>query len=163
MSSTFKPIDLNTGTVNRLFNKCLYTEDSKVFLIANMNSIEEGHNEDSEKVYFDADEIERNRQTINYLTGQLLAIQNKFYVKITDLFLKYDGEYWTEDAVTLLKYIHLAIANGNLSRFLPETNESRLISYVGNTISPYDSNFEQWYEENKDKFRRKSNYEPADD
>ena len=62
-----------------------------------------------------------------------------------------------------MKYIHLAIANGNLSRFLPETNESRLISYVGNTISPYDSNFEQWYEENKDKFRRKSNYEPADD
>ena len=164
MSDTFKPIDLNTGTVNRLFNKCLFTQESRDFIVANMNAIEDGHKEDSEKVYFDADEMERNRQTINYLTGQLLAIQNKFYtyVKITDLFLKYDGEYWTEDGVTLWKYIHLAIANGNLSRFLPETNESRLISYVGNTISPYDSNFEQWYEENKDKFRRKSNYEPDD-
>ena len=64
MSDTFKPIDLNTGTVNRLFNKCLHTEDSRDFLVANMNSIEDGHKEDSEKVYFDADEMERNRQTI---------------------------------------------------------------------------------------------------
>lgn len=166
MEKEFKPIDLNSGTVNRLFNNCLFTQDSKNFLVANMNSIEDGHPEDSEKVYFDADAIESNRHVLNYLTGQLLAIQDKFYTYITikDLFLKYDGDYWTEDGVTLLKFIHLAIANGNLSRFQPDTNQSRLISYVGNTLSPYDPNFEQWYEKNKEKFlRKKGGQEPADD
>ena len=161
MSSTFKPIDLNTGTVNRLFNKCLYTEDSKDFLMVNMNSAEDGHEEDSDPIYFDADEIKRNCDTLNYMAGQLLAIQNKRYTYATvqDLFLKYDGECWTEDGVTLLKFIHLAIANGNLTRFLPTTNVTRLMSYIGNTLSPYDPDFEQWYEENKDKLILLGKYE----
>lgn len=165
MDNNFKPLDLNKGTVANIFNKCIYTSESKNHTAAIFQQASLGYPKDSDPVFFDKDAIEANSDLINFILGQLKDAHNGPLTESTvqSLFLKYTGEPWTKDGVTLLKLIHLALANMSIAAFSAEKDRTLLLPCVKPTLSPKDPEFEQWYEANKGKIlRKKGGQEPAD-
>ena len=111
MENNFKPLDLNKGTIANIFNKCLYTSESKNHTVAVFQETRMGYPKDTDPVFFDKDAIEANSNLINFILGQLKDAHNGPLTESTvqSLFLKYTGEPWTKDGITLLKLIHLAL------------------------------------------------------
>ena len=166
MENNFKPLDLNKVIISQLFNKCLYTSESKNYTLAVYQQACLGYPKDTDPVYFDKDAMEANSDLINFLLGQLKDALNGPLTESTvqSLFIKYTGEPWTKDGVTLLKLIHLALANKSMAAFSAEKDRTLLHSCVKPTLSPKDPNFEQWYEQNKGKIlKKKGGQEPAED
>lgn len=167
MDNNFKPVDLCYGIVNALFNSCLKTSDSTSFIQVNLYTQKRGYPEDSEPVYFDADAIQKFEKKITYIFGQLkLAHLDAPIIggSIQDFLEKYNDQYWATDGVTLLKLLHLGMANNNISPFYAKTDTAVLSTELIPTLSPKDPNFKEWYEQNKSKIlKKKGGQEPADD
>lgn len=166
MNSDFKPLDLNYLAVTSLFKKCLATESSSECIPAQFQQIKQGYKEDSPLVLFDAKAFQENKQKIDFILGQLLDVHQgpNNIITINSLFKKYNGELWTTDGVTLIKLIHLALANSSIDYFVPPNNESTFLEIIEPTLSPKDPNFQSWYEQNKAKIlKKKGGQEPADD
>ena len=157
MDNNFKPLDLNSATVGKLFNKCLYTAESKNHTVAVFQETRMGYPKDTDPVFFDKDAIDSNRDLINFLLGQLNDAHRGPLVECTvqSLFLKYTGEPWTKDGITLLKLIHLALANSSMAPFSAEKDRTLLKSYINPTLSPKDPNFSEWWEQNKSKWEER--------
>jgi hypothetical protein len=157
MEKNFKPLDLNVATVGRLFNNCLYTSESKNHTAAIFHQTSMGYPKDSDPVFFDKDAIDANRDLINFLLGQLNDAHRGPLVESTvqTLFMKYAGEPWTKDGITLLKLIHLALANSSMAPFSAEKDRTLLKSYINPTLSPKDPNFPEWWEQNKSKWEER--------
>ena len=153
MEKNFKPLDLNKGSVAHVFNKCLYTAESKNHTAAIFHLASQGYPEDSDPVFFDKDAIDANRDLINFLLGQLNDAHKGPLTESTvqTLFMKYTGEPWTKDGVTLLKLIHLAFANLSMAPFSADRDRTFLLSVVAKnpTLSPKDPNFPEWWEKHK--------------
>ncbi|MBR3881997.1 MAG: hypothetical protein IKJ36_01875 [Clostridia bacterium] len=165
MNNEFKPLDLNYLAVTSLFKKCLATENSSQYIPAQFQQIKQGYKEDSPLVLFDANAFKENKPKIDFILGQLLDVHQgpNNIITINSLFKKYNGELWTTDGVTLIKLIHLALANSSIDYFVPPNNESTFLSIIEPTLSPKDPNFEEWYKGYKQKILKKSDgQEPAD-
>ena len=153
MNSEFKPLDLNYLAVTSLFKKCLATEDSKNYIPARWQRKEEGYPEVSPLILFDAEAFNANKHKIEYILGQLLDVhKGKYIVTPNSLFKKYTGDLWTTDGVTLMKLIHLALANATWDFCVPPNDESAFLHDVEPTLSPKDPNFPEWWEQNKSKW-----------
>ena len=159
MEKNFKPLDLNKGSVAHVFNNCLYTAESKNHTAAIFHTVSLGYPEDSDPVFFDKDAIDANRDLINFLLGQLNDAHRGPLVESTvqTLFMKYTGEPWTKDGITLLKLIHLALANRSMAAFSAEKDRTLLLPVVAKnpTLSPKDPNFPEWWEQNKSKWEER--------
>ena len=154
MNSEFKPLDLCFLAVTSLFKKCLATEDSKNYIPAQWQQRKQGYPEDSPLILFDAEAFNANKPKIEYILGQLLDIHKGKNVIVTphSLFKKYTGDLWTTDGETLMRLIHLALANATLDYCVPPNDESTFLHYVEPTLSPKDPNFPEWWEQNKSKW-----------
>ena len=71
MDNNFKPLDLNKGTVANIFNKCIYTSESKNHTAAIFQQASLGYPKDSDPVLFDKDAIEANSDLINFIIPYL--------------------------------------------------------------------------------------------
>ncbi len=159
MENNFKPLDLNKGSVAHVFNKCLYTAESKNHTASIFQLASQGYPKDSDPIFFDKDAIDANRDLINFLLGQLNDAHKGPLTEsnVQTLFIKYTGEPWTKDGTALLKLIHLAFANMSIAPFSADRDRTFLLSFVADnpTLSPKDPNFPEWWEQNKSKWEER--------
>lgn len=167
MENKFKPLDLSKSVVNIIFNKSLTTTPDENSPVAVFHLQKLGYPEDSDPVFFDKQILDEHTKIIYYILGQLEKshTMEQPILHPIDFFRKYTGENWTDDKVTVMKLIHLALATGAISQFSAKSDATGIVlSRVFPTLSPKDPNFEQWYEQNKVKIlRKKGGQEPADD
>lgn len=154
----FKPIDLNDGNVNAIFNKCLALKGS---LRKNCSSsilfpTVGGYREDSEQqIFFDTKTLVSSKKDILYLYGQLRDSHmhsKASYMSIDDAFINYLNRQWTKDNAVLLELLHLGAAESMqvLSPFIKEKNSAIFnADIIKPTLSPKDPNFPAWWEKHK--------------
>ena len=167
MDNNFKPLDLSKGIVNVIFKNSLTEKPDQSSPVAFFHLKRYGYAEDSDPVFFDKENLENQKYLIYYILGQLENVHSmkQPILHPVDFFKKYTGEKWTDDNVTVMKLIHLALATGAISQFSAKEDITRtIISRVQPTLSPKDPNFQEWYDKNKTKILKKTGgQEPADD
>ena len=162
----FVPIELNEDNVNTIYRKCLPKEDTPredivqhwLFLKKN------GFSVDDKPFYFSKSVLEKNRNSIAYLLGQLYDVH---YTKTGFLYSKnfsknYTGNMWIEstDIELARKAIFNLIALGSTSldqrgivligALLKDEQACTNIN-VYPTLSPKDPNFKEWSESEEGK------------
>ena len=151
----FIPIDLNEGNVQAIFNRCLAKEGTPKENISKsiLFSRTMGYNPRDELVInFDKKTLLANKQSIDYLYGQLmLSHQKTETLTIDKAFYNYQGKKWTQNKAHLLELLHLGCTNDTdkISVFNAKTNTAELNLTQIPTLSPKDPNFPAWWEAHK--------------
>ena len=154
MSSTFKPIDLNSEIVREIMQYCSVTENSKVFYKIILEQMPMGYPKDSKPFLVDADNFDENIFNIYYLFGQLKVVHEKNHlIPIRDILKKYDETIWAKDKIAPLLFVHLAIGAGIIMPPIAQTKscivKTDILNNILPTLSPNDPNFSEWWEEHK--------------
>ena len=171
MDSNFKPIELNERNVKALFKRCLPDEiESKNSdsLIFSQVLSPEYCGKSSEKVFLSKQKTKEYRASILYLLGQLKPLNlNRPAFALQEGFLRYDDTFWTKDYDILFKLYSLGLASACLAPFVSTKD---LITTAKSsdcipTLSPRDSNFQEWFNGYEAKIKKKTlnGQEPADD
>ena len=129
-SEGFRPLELNEGNVQAIFNRCLAKEGTPKENISKsiLFSRTMGYNPRDELVInFDKKTLHANKQSIDYLYGQLMLSHQK-----TEL-------------------LHLGSTNetDKISIFNAKTNTAELNLTQIPTLSPKDPAFPAWWEAHK--------------
>ena len=104
-----------------------------------------GFEKDSDPVFFDSDKIKKYSTSINFLYGQLDAMQKKHSVLTPqNAALKYDKTLWTKNSATLMKFFFLGYAQGVLTPFFAKDKSAHIL-LLEPTLSPKDPNFAEWF------------------
>lgn len=150
--------DLNENEVKSLFNQCLANSNTKTQIKSILFPALYGYKlEDEILIVFDADALERNEKTINYLYGQLKEIHDGNNMPSTkplsvEVFTTtYAGNEWTKNKGTLLKFLYLGCNRCTLliKPFYKKTDGTSINNPIKPTLSPNDPNFPAWWEEHK--------------
>ena len=151
----FIPIDLNEGNVQAIFNRCLAKEGtpkeniSKSILFSRTMRY---NPRDELVINFDKKTLHANKQSIDYLYGQLmLSHQKTETLTIDKAFYNYQGKKWTQNKVHLLELLHLGSTNetDKISIFNAKTNTAEFNLTQIPTLSPKDPAFPAWWEAHK--------------
>lgn len=154
----FRPIDLNEGNVQAIFNRCIAEEGTPEEQCFNsvLFSRLRGYSPDAERiVVFNREKVLANKKNIQYLYGQLKNVHaGNDNLQINEAFLNYSGTNWTANKGVLLEFLYLgAINDGHslLSAFDAERNNSAILNTdtIKPTLSPKDPNFPAWWEAHK--------------
>ena len=153
----FTPCDLNEANVQAIFNRCLYTLESKNRTEACPFYQRLGYSEEEANViYFDRDTLLKNKKVILYLFGQVSAVhtgkaKNEAQT-IADFMVAYSGNNWTNNRGRLLELLYLG-ANRETAILYPFNKEkgdiTRITPEVTPTLSPKDPAFPAWWEAHK--------------
>lgn len=112
-----------------------------------------GYNPRDELVInFDKKTLHANKQSIDYLYGQLmLSHQKTETLTIDKVFYNYQGKKWTQNKVHLLELLHLGSTNetDKISIFNAKTNTAELNLTQIPTLSPKDPAFPAWWAAHK--------------
>lgn len=149
--------NLDEGTVQALYNRCLATEEEKKdnalcrfvrLFYKDYTGIESGD------ICFSRDKINKNRKNIEYLFGQLKAVHTPKEGRILtlqDSAIKYDNTAWTKDLEYLFNFLNLASATGHFKDFTRKENTiyTDIATDILPTFSPKGPNFPAWWEEHK--------------
>ena len=144
--------ELNEGNVQAIFNRCLYTLESKNRTEARPFYQRLGYSEE-EAVYFDQDILLKNKKAILYLFGQVAAVHTKTETQtIADFMMAYSGNKWTDNRGYLLELLYLG-SNRETAILFPFNKEkgdiTRITPEVTPTLSPKDPAFPAWWEAHK--------------
>lgn len=151
----FQAIDLNEWNVQRLFNQCIVTTNTRNIAIATLFPTALGYERSSEKIiHFDKQFLINNKKAIEYLFGQLYKVHNSdktFKMSTDDFNTTYTNAHWTSDKTTLLKLLYLGVSPETLAivPFTAETSSSMISPRIKPTLSPKDPNFPAWWEGHK--------------
>ena len=152
---SFTPLELNEGNVQAIFHRCLAKDGTPKENISKsiLFSRTMGYNPRDELVInFDKKTLLANKQSIDYLYGQLmLSHQKTETLTIDKAFYNYQGKKWTQNKVHLLELLHLGSTNetDKISIFNAKTNTAELNLTQIPTLSPKDPNFPAWWEAHK--------------
>ena len=157
----FKPLELNEGEVQAIFNRCLATDDtpqekaSKSILFSRTM----GYKPEQEIVfYFDKDKLLANKKCIYYLYGQLNDTWKKVHrITLESARIAYSGARWTEDNACLLYLLYLGCTDETdlLSPFRAKTGEAVFgDDGLAPTLSPKDPTFPAWWEVHKSEWEQ---------
>ena len=109
----FKPLELCEMNVQAIFNRCLFTLESKKRTEARPFYQRLGYSEEEQDqvVYFDQDILLKNKKAILYLFGQVSAVhtgkaKNEAQT-IADFMMAYSGNNWTNNRGYLLELLYL--------------------------------------------------------
>mgnify|MGYP006864514348 CR=1 FL=1 len=169
----FKPLDLNEDNVQAIFNRCLYSTDSKERSEARLFYTRLGYSEEeANPIYFDKDILIENKPNIEYLYGQLDSVHTGKYKTesqtIKDFIKSYTQKNWSQNKGILLELLYLA-SNVEVSILSPfnkaDGDTTRIRPDIKETLSPKDPNFPEWWEKHKSEWEepKKEGQEPADD
>lgn len=156
-SDIFKPIELNEGNVQAIFNRCLVNKNSKNISTTILFSEIMGYSKENEVVInFDKDILLENKSNIEYLYGQLNVIHTEANkrkrLSVNDFKTDYVGNVWSQSKSSLLELLYLGI-NSVSSLGYPFSKvdgDTTIISRdIKPTLSPKDPNFPAWWEEHK--------------
>ena len=103
-------LELNEANVQAIFNRCLYTLESKNRVEARPFYQRLGYSEaeQDQVVYFDQDILLKNKKAILYLFGQVSAVHTKTETQtIADFMMTYSGNNWTNNKGYLLELLYL--------------------------------------------------------
>lgn len=153
----FRPIDLNEGNVQAIFNRCLATKDSVDFIGATLFTKETGFSENSKQIVFDKKEIFKNKSTIAYLYGQLHDVSYSEIITPSSAAINYDSNVWTKDIGVILNFLHLGYATKMFRPFIKtESSTAAVLLPILPTLSPKDPYFPAWWEEHKGEWEDKA-------
>ena len=147
----FEPLELNEANVQAIFQRCLYTLESKNRTEACPFYRRLGYSEEEASViYFDRDILLKNKKAIQYLFGQVTAVHTKTETQtIADFMMAYSGNNWTNNRGHLLKLLYLG-SNRETAILFPFNKEkgdiTRITPEVTPTLSPKDPAFPAWWE-----------------
>lgn len=153
----FTPLELNEGNVQAIFNRCLAKPDTENHSEAILFYQRLGYSEkDCVTVYFDKDELLKNKKNFQYLYGQLSAVHTgkakTELLTITDFVTSYSGNKWTGNRLILMKLLYLG-ASVDVSLVAPFSKEygdtTRINPIITPTLSPKDPSFPAWWEAHK--------------
>lgn len=144
--------DLNEGTVQAIFNRCLATADTKEYIKSVLEQQKFGFAQDSKGILFDRVKIQRdNIHAIEYLYGQLLtahddsnSINTSTKTKVNAM-TKYTGEIWTTNKGILMQFFHLGLSANTIYPFTVNFDSS-FTANIRPTLSPKDPAFPAWWE-----------------
>lgn len=146
--------ELTEANVQAIFNRCLFTLESKNRTEARPFYQRLGYSEEEEKaVYFDQDILLKNKKAILYLFGQVAAVHTKTETQtIADFMMAYSGNKWTNNRGYLLELLYLG-SNREAAILFPFNKEkgdiTRITPEVTPTLSPKDPAFPAWWEAHK--------------
>lgn len=156
--------ELNEANVQAIFNRCLYTLESKNRTEACPFYQRLGYSEEEANViYFDRDTLLKNEKVILYLFGQVSAVhtgkaKNEAQT-IADFMIAYSGNNWTNNRGRLLELLYLG-ANRETAILYPFNKEkgdiTRITPEVTPTLSPKDPAFPAWWEAHKGEWEDKA-------
>ncbi|MEZ3435986.1 MAG: hypothetical protein K1W34_15465 [Lachnospiraceae bacterium] len=166
----FHPLVLNDINVEAIFNKCLSTDNTTMYVNAIMYPKSYGNQEDFLSILFDRDVLLANRKHILYLYGQLLHLhQNLNSIHDPNVYLygisseigkgdesdmiNYLGEHWTENKGVFRQFALLGVAAATITPFTKNGN-SIFCRGVSPTFSPKDPNFPVWWQEHRYKWEK---------
>lgn len=151
-------LDLNNENVRKLYEKCKPTDATKEVYRVVLQKKELGFPEDSVPLLLDVSAVDENLSSIWYLFGQLQAVHQVVhdqyqspFLPIKDILKKYDGTFWTSDKAAPMYLMHLGIAAGYMMPPVALTKNAFIGTDVLSTLSPNDSEFVNWYSQNKTK------------
>lgn len=170
----FRPIDLNEGNVQAIFNRCLATDNTTEHIKSELYHKEWDYLKDSdlteelteelnEKLWytgsdhliiFDKKALLNNLKNIRYLYGQLIAVHRDTNSIHTDedsnssVMKNYQGKIWTIKKSTLLQFFHLGVGSNTIYWFT-RSGDSGFKYKIPATLSPKDPNFPAWWEAHK--------------
>ena len=154
-ANKFKPQELNEANVQAIFDRCLYTLESKNRVEARPFYQRLGYSEEEQDqvVYFDQDILPKNKKAILYLFGQVSAVHTKTETQtIADFMMTYSGNNWTNNKGCLLELLYLG-SNRETAILFPFNKEkgdiTRITPEVTPTLSPKDPAFPAWWEQHK--------------
>ena len=147
----FKPLELNEGNVQAIFNRCIATKESKELIGPILFSQKNGYPKDSEPVIFDKAQFLKNEKNIDYLFGQLQDVRSsKHEFTPSSVAVDYHGELWTQDSGIILAFLHLGYANHLFESFVRiPSGDYAYVPFIKPTLSPKDPDFPEWWEAHK--------------
>lgn len=150
--------DLNEGTVQAIFNRCLAAEkvDAGDSFPVRVLSKELTAKE-TPLVYLSDENICLNHQAIRYLLGQINIFHKNYNhtLILQEGFKKYDGTFWTKNYDNLFQLYSLALGCDYFKDFSELTGGSKkgsivtMTATIAPTLSPKDPNFPAWWEAHK--------------
>ena len=157
-AKSFSPVDLNEGNVQRLFNECIATKETKSYLKSVLYQKEFGYEQDSTAIYFDKDKILENLKSVLYLYGQLLTTHRHSNTINTSAesphnsTINYKGEKWTNKDGILKQFFSLGVVCDIIYPFNENGNSIFKFVNILPTLSPNDPGFDEWWETHKVRF-----------
>ena len=148
-SEGFRPLELNEGNVQALFNRCLKTDETKEIEYSYLFKKEFGYEETKAPVHFDQEKIKANKQAIIYLFGQVQIVhRNEFSITEEKAATRYDGKKWTANKGFLMEFLHLAAGAHIMGPFIADGQKASTMK-LKPTLSPKDQAFPAWWEAHK--------------
>lgn len=157
---------LNANYVSALFKDCLIKDSSREPIKAVLFQKEKGFPEDSRPIFFDKEIVLLNKKRISFILGQLKDVHNQQpYTSMNTVTSKYDNSVWTNNRNVVIAFLHLALAAEAISPIDAKSSQITFLKNLMPTIDTYDSNYSEWYRNNKTKLLKKfsNGQEPADD
>lgn len=151
----FRPLELSEENVQTIFNRCLAKPDSKETTSSDLFSIATGYSvKDGRIIKFDKINLERNKQNIEYLYGQLGAVHANLVAPkfpIADLISLYTGNFWAKDTNSLFKLLYLGVVPelNLINPVLAKDRTTVIRKTIKPTLSPKDPAFPAWWEAHK--------------
>ena len=157
----FQPLELTEANVQAIFQRCLYTLESKNRTEACPFYQRLGYSEEEASViYFDRDILLKNKKAIQYLFGQVTAVHTQTETQsIADFMMAYSGNNWTNNRGHLLELLYLG-SNRETAILFPFNKEkgdiTRIAPEVTPTLSPKDPAFPAWWEAHRAEWEAQS-------
>jgi tetratricopeptide (TPR) repeat protein len=149
----FRPLELTEGNVQAFFNRCLATDKDSIETVLRSILFQKnlGYDEDSKPVFFNKEQVEKNKKNIFYMLGQLKSVHNNDpSLTPTESIYRYDNAQWTTDTVKMMELYHLGETSKGIHPFVKRSNTASINTLlVKPTLSPEDPNFPVWWEEHK--------------
>ena len=152
-------LELNEANVQAIFERCVSKDYSSEKLWSDIWLPTE--RTDFRTIFFVKDIVLKNKQSIQYLFGQLAAVhERKKYLTISEVSQTYTGSQWTtqqshlqpNEQSPLMKFLYLARC-GEIDCILPFskiTGDAAIIATdITPTLSPKDPAFPAWWEAHK--------------
>ena len=142
---------LSANYVSALFKECLIKDSDRVPVKAVLFQKELGFHEDSRPIFFDKNLVEKHKNRIDYILGQLKEIYDgKNVTTMETVVKKYDNTIWSENRNVTIAFLHLALAAGSISPLDAKTGTICFTKELMPTKDPLDDEYLEWYKQNKE-------------
>ncbi len=149
------PRDLTIQQINYLFKACLPKQESIKVIRTVLFQKENGFEQDSKAIYFDADMIKKAKPQLEYSMGQLKDVHLKRpIITSTSITERYDNVQWATDSAPIMAYLHMLLAAELITPINPN-GEMTITTEIIPTLHLYDKRFGAWIRENEPKLSYK--------
>ena len=141
---------LDLECLNLIFRNSLAQNASKSIIKVVLYPKAYGFTQDSKPIFFDESILNKNKQQIEFLFGQLKDVHDgKMIITMNSAMQRYDGA-WTNNPNVVLALLHLGLAAGLIEPYKKGVG-AKLTHPIIPTLYTEDLNFGKWIRENEQK------------